>query len=642
MIAVPSFGMASLDFFMSLQNTIFPSYGMRYFYWPQRDKVGKDRYMAVDDARNTCVKEALRIGCKYIYFRDDDVIDTNPKSLMQLLERNADIIGGVYCKKQKARPVPLIYKGDCLDGFTDWSYGDVFKVDGIGMGLTLIKTEVFKNISYPWFRTIRGRDYEDPTMASPTATGCTEDLYFCAKARKSGYDVWVDTGLQAKHYDKETDTFYFFNPASGLYGRQFRDASIAWNPSVFQSENTKKEELALRSNKPTNVKYDLGNTGKRSGYVTVDLNGDPDEKGDITKINWLIARRGLADEVYSSHALEHLSFRKTAHYLRSWVKALKPGGKLKVGVPDFVWCLKNWLDAPEVDPLKYDWKMALIFGLQSNEEQAHKAGFTIPYLEALAKQLPLKNVTVTTEFIKGKHTQPTLWLEGTKKGVAQVDDRRDLVRFALGERRKTPGLISVDLNEGADEIGDATDIKWLTDKYGLADEIHASHMLEHVSHKDTEKVLKNWIDGLKPGGELFLAVPDLEWMVKDWLAAQEQNPHKWGKKLTKIYGEQRFPGDAHQTGFTKVRMLDLLKDLHVDHVRVDTKRPIQLDKTLEEGNDEKHNLVGILAVTARKKIGPSLDSTQDMGQNKDDLDTSSEKKKSKGIKPRRKGRKKHG
>lgn len=44
---------------------------------------------------------------------------------------------------------------------------------------------------------------------------------------------------------------------------------------------------------------------------------------------------GTCDEVRASHLLEHFSHRKTADILADWVKALKPGGLLRVSVPDF-------------------------------------------------------------------------------------------------------------------------------------------------------------------------------------------------------------------------------------------------------------------------------------------------------------------
>ena len=43
---------------------------------------------------------------------------------------------------------------------------------------------------------------------------------------------------------------------------------------------------------------------------------------------------GTVDEIRASHVLEHLSFRDATAALRDWFRALKPGGRLWVAVPD--------------------------------------------------------------------------------------------------------------------------------------------------------------------------------------------------------------------------------------------------------------------------------------------------------------------
>ncbi|MEA3213374.1 MAG: hypothetical protein QOE70_6431 [Chthoniobacter sp.] len=45
---------------------------------------------------------------------------------------------------------------------------------------------------------------------------------------------------------------------------------------------------------------------------------------------------------------------------------------------------------------------------------------------------------------------------------------------------------------------------------GCADLIYASHVLEHISHRETLNVLREWRRVLKTGGVLRLAVPDFD------------------------------------------------------------------------------------------------------------------------------------
>lgn len=47
------------------------------------------------------------------------------------------------------------------------------------------------------------------------------------------------------------------------------------------------------------------------------------------------------DEVYSSHCLEHIHHTKTADALREWVRVLKPGGRIRIAIPNFDAVLSN-------------------------------------------------------------------------------------------------------------------------------------------------------------------------------------------------------------------------------------------------------------------------------------------------------------
>ena len=53
---------------------------------------------------------------------------------------------------------------------------------------------------------------------------------------------------------------------------------------------------------------------------------------------------------------------------------------------------------------------------------------------------------------------------------------------------------------------------------GSVDEIRASHVLEHFSHTQIGSVLKNWVKKLKPGGSLKIAVPNFEFIARNYLA----------------------------------------------------------------------------------------------------------------------------
>lgn len=62
----------------------------------------------------------------------------------------------------------------------------------------------------------------------------------------------------------------------------------------------------------------------------------------------------------------------------------------------------------------------------------------------------------------------------------------------------------------------------LPDAEASVDEIRASHVFEHFSHRQAGAVLQEWARVLKPGGLLKLAVPDLEYIAHGFLQGRAE------------------------------------------------------------------------------------------------------------------------
>lgn len=77
---------------------------------------------------------------------------------------------------------------------------------------------------------------------------------------------------------------------------------------------------------------------------------------------------------------------------------------------------------------------------------------------------------------------------------------------------------------------------------GDVDVIRASHVLEHFSRDQTDVVLRNWFDALKPGGEIRVAVPDFNKIAQLQLAG---DPLAVGYAM----GGQLDQDDFHKTLF---------------------------------------------------------------------------------------------
>lgn len=138
---------------------------------------------------------------------------------------------------------------------------------------------------------------------------------------------------------------------------------------------------------------------KREGFTGVDV--DPSVNPDICSPMWYIPLAdNTVDEIYSSHALEHVTKFQVVPTLLEWKRLLKPGGQAVIQVPDLEWCCRAWLSHPQTD-----WWMDTIFGMCTTEGEQHRTGFTtlimMDYL-AQAGLYVVMNQTVDS------HGQPTL------------------------------------------------------------------------------------------------------------------------------------------------------------------------------------------------------------------------------------------
>lgn len=81
-----------------------------------------------------------------------------------------------------------------------------------------------------------------------------------------------------------------------------------------------------------------------------------------------------ADIVYNSECLEHFPWKEYQSVLAEWCRLVKPGGMIRVEVPDFLLACKQILDN---DNLEYDRRMQQIFfAEQLNEFDFHFVGLT--------------------------------------------------------------------------------------------------------------------------------------------------------------------------------------------------------------------------------------------------------------------------
>lgn len=144
---------------------------------------------------------------KYILTIEEDNLPS-PDGLLKLYESIGDYaaVSGLYWTKGEGGQ-PMIY-GDPQDPELNFrpqppTMG-VQPCNGLGMGFTLFKLDIFKDpkLEKPWFKTCQ--DW-DPQKGAKIYT---QDLYFFEKIHKLGYKVACDTRVKVGHYDVQADVVW--------------------------------------------------------------------------------------------------------------------------------------------------------------------------------------------------------------------------------------------------------------------------------------------------------------------------------------------------------------------------------------------------------------------------------------------------
>jgi len=137
--------------------------------------------------RQSAVFTALAVGASHILFIDSDM--RFPEATLEcLLSRDKAIVGANYVM----RTMPSLWTANTENACVS-SVGKtgLERVDVLGFGVVLIRTEVFRALERPWFET----PYNGQIHVG-------EDVYFCQQAKAAGLPVWVDHDLsqQVRHH----------------------------------------------------------------------------------------------------------------------------------------------------------------------------------------------------------------------------------------------------------------------------------------------------------------------------------------------------------------------------------------------------------------------------------------------------------
>jgi len=132
------------------------------------------------------------------------------------------------------------------------------------------------------------------------------------------------------------------------------------------------------------------------------------------------------DAIYSSHALEHLPFRRARAALVEWSRVLKPEARLYLAVPDLEEICRLLLapDSAVSSDLKWGWFVYTLFGWQQSASdrsnsaetepdpgQFHHCGFTE---RSLRRFLTEAGFEIHELYRYDGWDTPSLWCEATK------------------------------------------------------------------------------------------------------------------------------------------------------------------------------------------------------------------------------------
>lgn len=390
LIGMPTLGTISHHVFTSAMGQTWPA--MVRVSWQM--EVGH----TTADARNRLVYMAKAGKVRYLFFWDDDVIAPRfcLHHLYTLMEMHPEwtVLSGIYGTKSYP-PSPLVYRewgeGSCWN----WRLGEIFPAKLGAMGLSIIRMADLEKLDVGEYPAVingdqhvkLGRYFHDGKEIGEegSTNQWSEDFPFAQAIEKAGLKWYVDASEHTigKHVDMATNTVFSLTVLDGFavepdpMGRTYRICDLGSGKRFFNGS----VEAVVNPH-----------------IVTVDLNEEahPTFRCDVRVLptHW----REAFDEVWANHVLEHIRWEETDETLEEWVRILKPGGLLKIGVPNLKALAERLLNgdlSPEVLGGIYGDQQSSYWNAQQ-DVGVHLAGFTPQNLTDRLTRLGLTDIKIAT------------------------------------------------------------------------------------------------------------------------------------------------------------------------------------------------------------------------------------------------------
>lgn len=166
--------------------------------------------------RMELARQALEEKADYLLWLDSDMRFPR-ETIGHLMLRDKPIVAANYAtRRMPVKPVAMMdNNGEIGRVYTAPDSEGLQPVDYIGMGVMMVKREVFEKVEAPWFAipySTIGNHY------------IGEDVFFCRKAREAGYEVLVDHDLS--HQVKHIGTFEYSHEGAWAMKEQVDGSNI--------------------------------------------------------------------------------------------------------------------------------------------------------------------------------------------------------------------------------------------------------------------------------------------------------------------------------------------------------------------------------------------------------------------------------
>jgi hypothetical protein len=191
------------DFMLSLVAILMDSAGKKGIFPDVEFVIGSIGGDGVARARNSLTQDfLLNTDCTHILYLDVDII-FEPRHVRRLIDAQKPIVAGLYAAKQLAhRWIATDLPNELADPVTGLK-----RVQEAGTGIKLYERSVFEamigafpEIAYLCDGSTDGViKWDFFSMGVVNGRYLSEDYYCDYRARKIGFDVWVDTQCQVQH-----------------------------------------------------------------------------------------------------------------------------------------------------------------------------------------------------------------------------------------------------------------------------------------------------------------------------------------------------------------------------------------------------------------------------------------------------------